>query len=110
MEKSVEAKRIWDYHMSQGRHAENPPILLAEARQNENWVRVWVTGLDTTAWYYEINNTSNIPRLIAVNMNTESDQGLLIGDRLLVDAMGQRKFSHDRWQHYAIERLATIKK
>lgn len=103
----VEAKRIWDYHKSHGRDAENPPVMLAEAHSGDAWVRVWVTGMDTMEWFYVLDSQSSDLRLIGLNLNTQSDQGLLIGDPLLADSIGQRKLTTERWQCYAHQRLSV---
>ncbi len=101
---------IWKYHKSQGRDAENPPVVLGEARNRDRWVQVWVTGMDTVEWFYALESQAGAPRLIALNLNTQSDQGLLIGDALLTDCIGQRKMPRERWQRFTQERLTAMTK
>ncbi len=84
--------------------------MLAEVRAREAWVRVWVTGMDTLEWFYVSENQSSIPHLVGLNLNPQSDQGLLIGDWLLADAVGQRRLPRERWQRYARERLSARSK
>ncbi len=95
------AKRIWDLHRAAGRDTENPPSRVARAETGSRWVEVWVTGLDTIAWFYRLSNHQREPVLIATNMSEQSNDPLEVYDPLLQPLRHLRVPTREQWQQYA---------